>query len=92
MDGERDGIVSDVFEVKTSVGRQSLYTAIGQIITHTCGSRFSSAQRWLSLPAENEIPADIQSAMNQNNIKVLKYKLKTIKDKLYISFSGSSLK
>ena len=53
----QDGLTA-LFEVKSSVDRQSLYTAIGQLMVHS--AKTASVQRYLVIPQEN-IPNDIRN-------------------------------
>lgn len=67
-----DGALSKVYEVKTSVSRQALYTGIGQLIVHTSGE---DAGRTLVLPAKENLPNDIEAGLHEAGIEVLRYKL-----------------
>jgi len=45
---EIDGILKRIYEVKTSLDTQSVYTAVGQLFMHTAGA--NSISRWIVLP------------------------------------------
>jgi hypothetical protein len=72
---EKDDILSEVYEVKTGVGRQTLYTAIGQVVTHavTEGER---VKRFLVVPADEDIPKDIEKALTVLGIQVRRFRLR----------------
>jgi hypothetical protein len=61
-----------VYEVKTSVDRQSLYTAIGQLLVH---SRGTAAKRFLIIPAEGSVPRDIAEAIVQFDISPRRFEI-----------------
>ena len=71
---KKAGVVSEVYEVKTGVGRQVLYTAIGQIVTHaaTAGDEVT---KYLVVPADETIARDLEQAMAVLHIKVRRFKL-----------------
>ncbi|MET4292493.1 hypothetical protein ABIB06_001841 [Bradyrhizobium sp. LB8.2] len=72
---KRDGILSEVYEVKTGVGRQMLYTAIGQLVTHaTNGS--GQVTKFLVLPSDESVPEDLDRAISYLGIKVRRFSLK----------------
>lgn len=60
----KGGVKTKVYEVKPCGDRQSLYTAIGQLVTHGAASR-----KVLVLPAEAAIPADVKSALKNLEIE-----------------------
>jgi hypothetical protein len=72
---KRNGALSEVYEVKTGVGRQMLYTAIGQLLTHSTGGTGQIA-KILVLPAEEIIPKDLDRAISHLGIRVKRFSLK----------------
>jgi len=71
---KRDGALSEVYEVKTYVDRQVLYTAIGQLATHSVEKR-GSAQRILVLPQKAKIPNDIAHSLSELGIRLRRYRI-----------------
>ena len=68
--------MSEVYEVKTGTGRQLLYTAIGQLMTHGDGNGDRSVRRVLVVPVDKEIPEDIGQAAATLGIDVLRFRLR----------------
>ncbi|UWQ40133.1 hypothetical protein K3718_11190 [Leisingera aquaemixtae] len=63
--------VTAIFEVKTSLRRQVLYTAIGQILTHS--TKFTPATtRYLVIPNGN-IADDISNCLNREQISIIRF-------------------
>ena len=71
---KKDGVLSEVYEVKTGVGRQMLYTAIGQVVTHATTGREDLA-KFLVVPADEDIPNDFQKAIAVLGIRVRRFRL-----------------
>ena len=67
----KGGSLTEVYEVKTSVERQPLYTAIGQLVVH--GSQPEAPTLHLVLPEGESVPADIRDALTHRGIKTLRY-------------------
>jgi len=67
------GVVTEIFEVKTSLNRQSLYTAMGQLMTHSVGA-IASVRRVLVVP-EGVIPHDLHRCIDSFQIEVRRFKL-----------------
>ncbi|MDV2080484.1 hypothetical protein [Marinobacter xestospongiae] len=76
---EVGGVLSELYEVKTSSSRSDMYTAIGQLVVHSCGS---STQRYLVLPSPAKIPLDVEASLNELKIQVIQYEL--TKDEVHI--------
>lgn len=72
---KKDGVLSEVYEVKTGIGRQVLYTAIGQVVTHATNGRGEVA-KFLVIPADESIPKDLEHAIASLGIKVRSFRLK----------------
>jgi len=68
----RDGKVTEVYEVKTSAQRQSLYTAIGQLMTHGWGS---DIERTLIVPEGDDLTADCRTALKRLGIGLRRYSI-----------------
>ncbi len=66
------GIVTTVFEIKTSLNRQALYTAIGQLFTHSVSSG-PSASCVLVIPV-GDIHSDIAACLKEKQISVVRYR------------------
>ena len=62
-----------MYEVKTEVGRQALYTAIGHLMTHGPVDR-GDIKRALAIPT-GELPADIQRSLAALGILVRRFDL-----------------
>lgn len=75
------GELVTVFEVKSSTDRQSLYTAIGQLMVHSANAE--GVQRYLVIPA-GRIPDDIGGCLAALSIRVIRYEI----DGRVISFSN----
>lgn len=73
---KKNGILSEVYEVKTGVGRQVLYTAIGQVVTHAANGHGEVA-KFLVVPAGETIPEDLANAIATLGIKVRRFQMKT---------------
>lgn len=65
------GKISKIFEVKTSLDRQSLYTAIGQLICHSTGAA-AEAERVLVVP-EGPMPHDLNVCLLEQGISVRRF-------------------
>lgn len=63
--------LEDVFEVKTSTDRSSVYAGIGQLMVH--GVR--AGRRVLVLPEEGVLPAGIEEALEELGIELLRFRL-----------------
>ena len=74
---KNNGVVTEIYEVKTSVDRQVLYTAIGQILTHSAPGSEEVA-KILVIPAGESVPADLARAIDILGIKVRRFALKNI--------------
>ena len=71
---KKGGAVSEIYEVKTGVGRQVLYTAIGQLVTHAAAVGGNAAQ-YLVVPANEPIAEDLARAMAKLRIEVRRFQL-----------------
>jgi hypothetical protein len=68
-----NGILTEVYEAKTSVGRQALYTAIGQLLVHSGGER--KTRKFLVLPGDEDIADDVANALRSLDISIWKFSL-----------------
>lgn len=71
---KKDGVITEVYEVKTGVGRQVLYTAIGQLVTHTA-TLGDEVTKYLVVPADEAMPEDLERAVAALRIQVRRFKL-----------------
>ncbi len=69
---EKNGILTDVYEVKTQADTQSVYTAVGQLFMHTAGQ--INVQKYLVLPAQKEDRRELLSCLSELKIQVIWYK------------------
>jgi len=58
----RNKIMTEIYEVKTDTSRQTLYTAIGQLLVHT--GDHQNVKRFAVLPVGGVIPPDVENAFN----------------------------
>jgi len=72
---KKDGVLSEVYEVKTGVDRQMLYTAIGQVVTHAATGGEGVA-KFLVVPADEDIPGDFKQAIAALGIQVRRFRLR----------------
>ncbi len=71
---KKDGVLSEVYEVKTGVNRQMLYTAIGQVVTHaTTGG--AGVAKFLVVPADEDMAKDFEQAISILGIQVRRFRL-----------------
>lgn len=77
----REGMLTELYEVKTSGDRQSLYTAIGQITVHSTSS--PQAKRFIVLPHGSKVATDIQSALCGQSIQILYFKIQGQRVSIY---------
>jgi hypothetical protein len=68
----RDLQLVEVYEVKTSVDRQSIYTAIGQLFVH--GDALY-CRRVMVLPGQDKLAPDLDVALRRNGIELMRYDL-----------------
>ncbi len=68
----RSGQPVEVYEVKTSVDRQSVYTAIGQLFVH---GDTPACKRVMVLPGKDKLAPDLAQALQRNGIDLMRYDL-----------------
>lgn len=68
-----NGAMTEIYEVKTGCDRQSLYTAIGQLITHSADTGEGIIRR-LVIP-EGQLPAGIAPCLDKLGVEVRRYRL-----------------
>ncbi|AOG02809.1 hypothetical protein [Bosea sp. RAC05] len=64
---KRNGALTEIYEIKPKTDRDSLYKAIGQLMTHSAGS---SAKRWVVLPTDQEIMPEFRAAFAELAIAI----------------------
>jgi hypothetical protein len=72
---KKDGVLSEVYEVKTGVDRQMLYTAIGQLVTHAATGG-EGIKKILVVPTDEDIPKGLEQAIAALEIQVLRFQLR----------------
>ena len=70
----RAGEIEAIYEVKTKARRQWLYTAIGQLMTHSAAMP-RHVVKWLVLPADEEMPDDLRHAIRSLDIRARYFRL-----------------
>ncbi|MBB1499608.1 hypothetical protein, partial [Paracoccus sp. MC1862] len=71
---KKDGVLTEVYEVKTGIGRQMLYTAIGQLLTHSTTGNGEVA-KFLVIPANEDVPEDFTRALQSLAINVRRFRV-----------------
>lgn len=66
--------MTEIYEVKTGVDRQAIYTGMGQLLTHSTGAP-SSVKRTLVLP-EGDLPRDIREALLALGIELRRFTIR----------------
>jgi hypothetical protein len=66
--------LTELYEVKTGIERQTLYSAIGQLVTHSSGAD-GAPTKFLVVPNGTELPADFKRAIDALKIHVRRFKL-----------------
>lgn len=66
--------LTELYEVKTGIERQTLYSAIGQLVTHSSGAD-GTLTKFLVVPNGTELPADFKRAIDALKIHVRRFKL-----------------
>ena len=69
---KRGGKLVEVYEVKSSVARQDVYTAIGQVTVH---SPDADCRRILVLPNNQVLHSELEHALLRNSIALIRYEL-----------------
>jgi hypothetical protein len=72
----RNKIMTEIYEVKTDTSRQTLYTAIGQLLVHT-GTR-QNVKQFVVLPVGEVIPHDVENTFNHLNVSIVRFTLKAL--------------
>lgn len=70
---KRNGTITEVYEIKTGLTRQTLYTAIGQLMVHSQGR--NDVARFLVLPDHEKVPDDITESINILGVKLRRFSL-----------------
>ncbi|MGO8366669.1 hypothetical protein, partial [Rhizobium johnstonii] len=69
----KDGRLLEIYEVKTGIARQTLYTAIGQLAVHAAGR--DRVVRSIVLPDGQDLPEDIDQALRKLSIGKLAFRV-----------------
>lgn len=69
-----DGELTEVYEVKTNAERQTLYTAIGQLLVHGITSG-TAVRRFLVLPVDSLVPGGMSRALETFGIALLRFQM-----------------
>ncbi len=69
----KDGRLLEIYEVKTGIARQTLYTAIGQLAVHAAGR--DRVARFIVLPEGQDLPEDIDQALRKLSIGKLAFRI-----------------
>jgi hypothetical protein len=65
--------MTEIYEVKTSTDRQSIYTAIGQLVSHSVGAA-ADVKRTLVIP-EGALPPDLDRCLDSLSVRVRRFTL-----------------
>lgn len=76
------GRMTEIVEVKTDCGRQSLYTAIGQLMTHSVGAG-PGIVRTLVVP-EGDLPEGLSACFDELGIALRRFRLTAAPDRKVI--------
>lgn len=71
---KRGGKLTEIYEVKCTAERQTLYAGIGQLLTHSAGQR-ADVIKTLVLPRDERVASDIQCALDELGVRVRRYSL-----------------
>ena len=74
-------IMTEIYEVKTDVSRQSLYTAIGQLLVHS--GEHQTVKQFVVLPDGEVIPPDVEQALKRLKVNVVRFTVKTLSIKIH---------
>ncbi|MCP1220360.1 hypothetical protein NKW45_00665 [Acetobacter orientalis] len=77
------GFITEIYEVKTGVGRQILYTAIGQLLTHSA-IEGAEIKKFLVIPSAEKIPDDLIRAISFLDIQIYFFKVIRVGSKTII--------
>jgi hypothetical protein len=69
----RNKIMTEIYEVKTDTSRQTLYTAIGQLLVHS--GVCQNVKQFVVLPAREVIPHDVEETFNRLNVSIIRFTL-----------------
>lgn len=69
---EMNGVLTELYEVKTNCDRHTLYSALGQMLVYD-DSDGGTCQRFVVLPTGQEVPGDVIRAFGRANIALLRF-------------------
>ena len=84
LDGET---MTEIYEVKTSIDRQSLYTAIGQLVSHSVGAAVD-VKRTLVIP-EGTLPPDLERCLPSLSIGLRRFTVTSGKNPKVVLIDGN---
>lgn len=65
---------SEIYEVKSTLDRQAIYTAIGQLLTHRLSLKNPDAEMYIVLPrSSRSLPKDIGKSLSNLRISTINY-------------------
>jgi len=70
---KRGDKIVEVYEVKTGTGRQAIYTAVGQLVIHSGGTK--QTRKVIVLPEEENLPNNTIEALSSIGIEVWRFML-----------------
>lgn len=73
----KNSVMTEIFEVKTSLDRQSIYTAIGQLFCHSVDGA-TSISRTLVVP-EGQLPAGLEKCLASHSISIRRFSITSAK-------------
>jgi hypothetical protein len=73
---ERGAQLAEVYEIKTSAARQTVYTAIGQLMVH---GTVRECRRAIVLPDRERLADDLRDALKRLKIEHLRFRLDDVK-------------
>lgn len=71
---KKKGKLTEVYEIKTGTERQTLYTAIGQLVTHSNGTS-DSVVKILVIPTDGKLASDFEATIRAQRIQVRRFSL-----------------
>jgi hypothetical protein len=79
------GGMSEIYEVKCAVDRQTIYAAVGQLIVHSQGA-LNQVKRTLVIPDGEAVAQDIETSLRSLGIDVLHFRLRRDRGQYEVEF------